>query len=65
VDADTLEYQFTIDDPTVWTKPWTGIVEMTRSDDRIYEFACHEGNHAMVGMLRGARATEQPGQSVR
>jgi hypothetical protein len=65
VDAETLEYQFTIDDPTVWTKPWTGIVEMTRSDDRLYEFACHEGNHAMVGMLRGARATEQSSQSAR
>ena len=65
LDADTLEYQFTIDDPTVWTRPWTGIVEMIRTDDQIYEFACHEGNHAMTGMLGGARAAEQPAPPAR
>ncbi|MGE3512410.1 MAG: hypothetical protein AB7N65_26390, partial [Vicinamibacterales bacterium] len=61
LDRDTLEYQFTVDDPTVWTKPWTAIVEMSRTGEQIFEFACHEGNHAMIGMLGGARAQERAG----
>jgi hypothetical protein len=56
---DTLLYQFTLDDPTTWTKPWTGELPMRRSRDQIYEFACHEGNEAMGGVLRGARTQEK------
>ena len=63
LDRGTLEYQFTIDDPTVWTKPWTAIVEMIRTDEQVFEFACHEGNHAMIGMLGGARAQERAGST--
>src|SRR5262249_48526943 len=53
-DADTLVYEFTVDDPTTWTKPWTGQIPMRKSQDLVYEYACHEGNEAMVGMLAGA-----------
>jgi hypothetical protein len=59
VDADTLLYQFTVDDPTVWSKPWTAAVPMTKSTEEIYEYACHEGNHGLLGILAGARADEQ------
>jgi hypothetical protein len=57
--ADTLLYEFTVDDPTVWTRPWTAAVPMKKTDDQIYEYACHEGNHGMVGILKGARADEE------
>jgi hypothetical protein len=58
-DPDTLVYQFTVDDPTIWTKPWTAVVPMTKTDGAIYEYACHEGNYGMVGILGGARADEK------
>jgi hypothetical protein len=58
VDADTLMYQFTVNDPNVWTRPWTAEIAMTRNDERIYEYACHEGNHGLIGILGGARAKE-------
>jgi hypothetical protein len=58
-DVDTLLYEFTIDDPTIWTRPWTAVVPMTRSDAHIYEYACHEGNYAMANMLSAARAREK------
>ena len=56
---DVLRYKFTVSDPTVWTKPWTAVVLMARTTARIYEYACHEGNHAMESILRGARAQER------
>jgi hypothetical protein len=58
-DADTLLYQFEIDNPTAFSQPWKGELTMTRSDERIYEFACHEGNYSLTNMLRGFRATER------
>jgi hypothetical protein len=58
-DANTLLYQFTVSDPTVWTRPWTAIVPMTRGEGAIYEYACHEGNYAMEDILSGARAEEK------
>jgi hypothetical protein len=58
-DADTLLYEFTVNDPTVWTKPWTAVVPMKRSAEEIYEYACHEGNLGMVGILAGAREDEK------
>lgn len=57
--ASTLIYQFTVDDPTVWTKPWTASVPMTKSDEPIFEYACHEGNYGMEDILAGARAQEK------
>jgi hypothetical protein len=59
IDAKTLDYQFTVDDPSVFSRPWTVSLPMTASDGRIYEYACHEGNYAMTGILRGARAEEK------
>jgi hypothetical protein len=59
VNADTLLYEFTVADPDTFTRPWTARMPMTRSDARIYEYACHEGNHALEDILRGARFTEK------
>jgi len=59
VDADTLEYRFTADDPTTWTRPWTVAFPMVRTEGPIYEYACHEGNYGLVGILSGARAEER------
>jgi len=59
VDADTIDYRFTVDDPTTWTKPWTAVFPILRSDGRLYEYACHEGNYALPNILRGARAQEK------
>jgi hypothetical protein len=59
LDADTLEYRFTVDDPTTWTKPWTVAYPMVRTKGPIYEYACHEGNYGLVGILAGARAEEE------
>jgi hypothetical protein len=59
VDADTLLYDFTINDPTTWTRPWSGQIPMMKTQDNIYEYACHEGNYAVVGILSAARAIEK------
>jgi hypothetical protein len=59
VDNGTLRYQFTVDDPTAFTKPWTGEVTFVRSQGLLYEYACHEGNEGMTGILAGARADEK------
>jgi hypothetical protein len=55
LDADTLLYEFTVDDPSSFTKSWSGALPMRRTDEQLYEYACHEGNEAMVGILGGAR----------
>jgi hypothetical protein len=57
---DTLEYEFTVDDPTTWTRPWTARIDMSQSEGPIYEFACHEGNASSVtATLKGSRLAEQ------
>ena len=58
VDKNTLLYQFTVDDPT-WTEPWSGEYPWPASEDKVYEYACHEGNYALGGILRGARVLEK------
>ena len=58
VDADTLLYEFTVEDPKTWTRPWTAAVPMTRVDAPMYQYACHEGNYALRNILSGARAQE-------
>jgi hypothetical protein len=59
VDRDTLLYEFTVDNPTAFASPWSAVLPMTRSDDRIFEYACHEANYALMDILRGARAGER------
>jgi len=56
---DSLRYEYTIDNPTAFTRPWTAAFTMVRSDERIYEFACHEGNYGMMNILRAARFEER------
>ena len=58
---DTLVYAFTVDDPTIWTAPWTGMFTFGRDDDQyeLVEYACHEGNYGMTNILSGARAEER------
>jgi len=58
VGPDRLLYQFKAEDPTVWDRPWSGEYEFTPSSGRIFEYACHEGNYAMRGLLAGSRAEE-------
>ena len=61
-DANTLTYEFTVDNPTAFTKPWTVRYPMTRTTDRMYEYACHEGNYGLLDILRGARYEERLGK---
>ena len=56
VDADTLQYDVTVDDPTVWTRPWTFSVPMRSTPEPLYEYACHEGNYGLYNILAGAVA---------
>ncbi|HEX5228464.1 MAG TPA: hypothetical protein VFW44_12170, partial [Bryobacteraceae bacterium] len=56
---DTLLYEFTVDDPTVFSKPWTAQLTVTKTKGPMFEYACHEGNYAMVDILAGARAAEK------
>ena len=60
-DADTLLYEYTVNDPTIWTKPWTAQLFLTKSREResVYEYACHEGNYAVANILSAARAEEK------
>jgi hypothetical protein len=59
LDADTLLYEYTIDDPTIWTRPWTVSMTLRKSNAQMYEYACHEGNYGMSGILSAARAQEK------
>jgi hypothetical protein len=56
---DTLEYTLTIDDPTVWSRPWTLMIPLKKTGEQMFEFACHEGNYGLPAILSGARAQEQ------
>jgi hypothetical protein len=58
VDANTLRYEFTVEDPDTWTMPWSGEESIRRADGPIYEYACHEGNYGLANILRGARVAE-------
>jgi hypothetical protein len=60
VAGDTIRYEMTLTDPTTWTQPWKAEMPLKQSADKLYEWACHEGNfHIMTGMLSAARAQEQ------
>jgi hypothetical protein len=58
-DGDTILYTFVVDDPTAFTRPWSGEIPMMKSADRIFDYECHEGNYALVDILAGARAQEK------
>ena len=60
VDANTLDYEFTVVDPTAFVRPWTAAIPYLRTTDQLFEYACHEGNYGMEGILQGARAEAQP-----
>ena len=64
VDADTLNYEVTFDDPTTWTRPWTAAIPWKKSQGQIYEYACHEGNYGMTGILSGGRAEEKAAEEA-
>jgi hypothetical protein len=65
VASDVLLYEFTVDDPSSYTRPWTAQIPMTRPDGQMYEYACHEGNYGMFGILSGARAQEKAAAAKR
>jgi hypothetical protein len=58
LDHGHLQYAFTVDDPGIWTAPWSGDYVWAKSEDHIFEYACHEGNYALGGIMRGARLLE-------
>ena len=57
--ADRMNYQFTVEDPTTWDKPWTAEIPWTATQGPVYEWACHEGNSMITTILRGARVADQ------
>ena len=61
VDADTMRYEFTVDNPTIFTRSFTARFPLNKSDLPLYEYACHEGNYGLLNTLRSARAEEQRG----
>ena len=64
VDNDTIDYEYTVDDPTTFTRPWTVALPMWRTEGPLYEYACHEANYGMTGILAGARAEEKAAQEA-
>lgn len=59
IDANTLDYRLTVDDPATWTTRWTAAFPLVKSDGPLYEYACHEGNYSMRNTLTAARAAER------
>jgi hypothetical protein len=62
-DAETIRYEITVNDPDTWTKPWSLMIPLQRSAQPVYEYACHEGNIGLAGILAGARADEAKASS--
>jgi hypothetical protein len=58
VDPETILYKFTVEDPGMWTKPWSGELPMTKMTGQLYEYACHEANYGLENTLRGARVAD-------
>jgi hypothetical protein len=58
LEGNTLRYEVTVSDPTTWSAPWTAVSTWKRAADQMFEYACHEANYSMVGILGGARAEE-------
>jgi hypothetical protein len=65
VDADTIQYEVTVEDPNVYTRPWKVAFPFSRDPDaQLFEYACHEGNYAMTNTLSGARAEEKAAEEA-
>jgi hypothetical protein len=65
VDPDTIAYEFTVEDPKTWTRPWTALIPWNKTQDQLYEYACHEDNYDIVHLLAGARKREKAGEAVK
>ena len=65
LDAETLEYKYTVNDPDTWTTPWTAAIPLRLATEPMYEYACHEGNYAMPGILSGQRVEEKEAAAKR
>jgi hypothetical protein len=65
LDPDTVAYEYTVTDPTVYTAPYTAMLPLRRTDGPIFEYACHEGNIGLYGILAGARELERQGRVLR
>jgi hypothetical protein len=65
LDADTLEYKYTVIDPDTWTRPWTAAIPLRLSDLPMFEYACHEGNYSMANILSGHRVAEREPEAER
>jgi hypothetical protein len=61
-DASTISYRVTIEDPATWVSPWTADIPFKATDERMFEFACHEANYSIANALRGARTEEKEGR---
>ena len=59
VDPETIRYEFTVTDQTAYTRPWTAVMPLRAFDELLYEYACHEANYGLRGILTGARAKER------
>jgi hypothetical protein len=65
VSPDFINWEITVEDPKTWTRPYTFMIRLKKTDGLIYEYACHEGNYAMTGILAGARAEEAKGKRAK
>ena len=64
VDADTIRYEFTVEDPTSWARPWSAEIPMAKTEGPMFEYACHEGNYDVANILRIARALEKAAEAA-
>lgn len=65
IDADTIMYEFTVEDPNSYTRPWTARMPLRRMDGSLFEYACHEGNYSLYNILAGARAKEKAAEEAK
>ena len=65
IDADTIMYEFTAEDPNSYTRPWTARMPLRRTDGSLFEYACHEGNYGLYNILAGARAKEKAAEEAK
>ena len=64
-DPNTIMYRFTVEDPDTWERPWSGEYPWIATSEPLYEYACHEGNYALSGVLKGARLQDKERPAAR